>query len=338
MSIGGYVGVNNAPRKIVDMYVGVANQPRRVLKAYIGDAQNQPRLWYYFYPPEPLDYNSIYYKYNSGTFTTFGGRWYAKVNDGETYAFSAWLPENWTFGFVVSQYKKAVESNCSYQSGYIHKADGSGGGSFVMYNHLWYWTHAPFAWQGCHNCDPQTNFIDFRSNSNIPATHDFIEYETVCKEFLKIIYAEIATPVMSSNSSPYNSCSASSTYGSNWDAWKAFRQFPDVNGWSSADGRTVGEWLQYRFDSPTKIVKVNVINRNFSAPAAVKKFKIQGSNDGYSYTDLRECTMSSNDPNYTQNFVINNSNSYYYYRFYVLEGFETGTVVTFGCINMYKEI
>ena len=188
MARNGYIGVNNAPRKIVDMYIGINNQPRRVLKAYIGDERNQPRLWYYFYPPEPLDYNSIYYKYNSGTFTTFGGRWYAKVNDGETYAFSAWLPENWTFGFVVSQYKKAVESNCSYQSGYIHKADGSGGGSFVMYNHLWYWTHAPFAWQGCYNCDPQTNFIDFRSNSNIPATHDFIEYETVCKEFLKLIY------------------------------------------------------------------------------------------------------------------------------------------------------
>ena len=46
MSIGGYVGVNNAPRKIVDMYVGVNNQPRRVVKAYVGDSQNKPRLWW----------------------------------------------------------------------------------------------------------------------------------------------------------------------------------------------------------------------------------------------------------------------------------------------------
>lgn len=62
----------------------------------------------------------------------------------------------------------------------------------------------------------------------------------------------------------------------------------------------------------------------------------QGSNDGSNFTDLKECTMNSNDRNYSQDFSIDNNNAYYYYRFYVLEGFEVGTVVTFGCINMYR--
>ena len=178
-----YIGINNAPRKITEMYIGINNQPRRVLKAYIG-INNQPRLWYSFYPPAPLDNSSIYYMSGTGTFTTFGSRWYAKVNSGEAYVFSTWAPSNWTIGFVISQYKNAAETNCSYNPGYHTVADNAY--SFVMHDHLWYWTTAPYAWAGLHTCDPQTNFIDFRSNPNIPRTHSSEAYMALCKEFLRL--------------------------------------------------------------------------------------------------------------------------------------------------------
>lgn len=184
MAIGGYVGVNDTPRKIVDMYVGVNNQPRRVLKAYIGDAQNQPRLWYYFYPPAPLDYSSVYYMYGTGTFTTFGGRTYNKQNDGEAYVCSAWTPSGWTFHILVSQYRNAVDNWSSYNSSSIAKSQGS----FIMYDHLWYFSMGHYDWQVILGVSPQDNHIDFRNNPNIPATNTLDAYEKMAKEFLKIIY------------------------------------------------------------------------------------------------------------------------------------------------------
>ena len=185
--MGAYLGDNlNAARKISNIYVGDAqNKARKVVRAYIGDAQNKARLWYtYNLPPAPLDYDSVYYMYGTGTFTTFGGRTYNKQNDGEAYVCSAWTPWNWTFHILVSQYKDAVDGWSSYNpSSIFHSLD-----SFIMYNHLWYFNMGNYDWSGIYTATPQERHIDFRNNPNIPASNTLASYKEMAKEFLKIIY------------------------------------------------------------------------------------------------------------------------------------------------------
>lgn len=185
--MGAYLGVDlNVAHKIKNIYVGNAqNKAKKVVRAYIGDAQNKAKLWYtYNLPPAPLDYDSVYYMYGTGTFTTFGGRTYNKLNDGEAYVCSAWTPSGWTFHILVSQYKNAVDNWCSLDPTSIAKSQGS----FTMYDHVWYFSMGHYDWAGIYTTTPQNIHIDFRNNPNIPATNTLDAYEKMAKEFLKIIY------------------------------------------------------------------------------------------------------------------------------------------------------
>ena len=186
-----FIGVNNTPRRITDIWIGDANgRPRKVTEAWIG-VGGVPRLWYNggsYDPPEPLDPSSSFYFDDADTiYTSFGGRNYKKNNSGEAYCFSVWPPSDSTYGFLVSQYKSAVENSCSYNYATVNTADPEcGGGSFIMFGHLWYFAVSPYAWAPKQTCNPQSNFVDFRSNPNVPRTLNVDTYRIISKEFLRL--------------------------------------------------------------------------------------------------------------------------------------------------------
>lgn len=146
----------------------------------------------------------------------------------------------------------------------------------------------------------------------------------------------ITTPIMTSNTTPYNSCSASSEY-TGFEAYKAFRQTSDGSGWMSSDGGVINEWIRYGFAEPKVIGRVTIRNLNNASPAACKKFKLQGSNNaGASYIDLATCNVTSDGADAMQSFDIENSTAYSYYRIFVLDGYDNSNV-GFGMINLLEK-
>ena len=156
----------------------------------------------------------------------------------------------------------------------------------------------------------------------------------------------IATPIMTANDQPSGTVRASSVYTdpstgqqTRWQPWHAFKQIGDIDGWASSNGSKVGEWIEYEFDNPQLILKLQIINRNQSAGSvsSIKKFILKGSNNGTDYASLGEYTIDvPNTPLISQEYVISNINSYTIYRLEVSEAISSPSYVTFGCINLFK--
>ena len=113
-------------------------------------------------------------------------------------------------------------------------------------------------------------------------------------------------PTMTSNTAPSGVASASNVYSSDYDAYKAFDD--DISTWWDANGG-VGNWLQYKFTKKVCVKKLIAKDNNGTNHMGV--FKLQGSNDGSSFTDI--ATINAKNTNsVTQN--IANTNYYQYYR------------------------
>ena len=150
---------------------------------------------------------------------------------------------------------------------------------------------------------------------------------------------KLATPYMTSNTTPYGVVSASSYYNDSYAPWYAFCGTPgnDQQTWASAGGHTVGEWIQYKFVSAVTIKKLATTNRNEGNPRVVRKFTFQASNDGTNYTDLAYCEITSNAGHYRQEFTIQNTTAYLYYRLYVTEPWVLNDfTVGFAQVEMYE--
>ena len=150
---------------------------------------------------------------------------------------------------------------------------------------------------------------------------------------------KIATPVMTSNTTPSGIASASSEFNSARAAWKAFAQDITINEYNAwcTNNETTGAWLKYDFGNESKcITRLDTYNRA-DALGVVTEFKFQGSNDGTTWTDLETCTATNLTATGLNSYTINNNNSYSKYRILV-QSVNTGTTtVSFTCVNMYEK-
>lgn len=112
-------------------------------------------------------------------------------------------------------------------------------------------------------------------------------------------------PTMINNTTPSGVASASSEV-SGYQAYKAFDN-NDSTWWNANGG--AGQWLQYKFTKKVCVKKLSATNKNSTAKMGV--FKLQGSNDGNSYTDIATIDAKASG-SVTKNIV--NTNYYQYYR------------------------
>ena len=128
-------------------------------------------------------------------------------------------------------------------------------------------------------------------------------------------------PTMTSNTTPSGTCSASESYGST-PPWYAFSASGDsYNGWLT-NGSALPQWIQYLFPSAKIITSYTIIpwsadNFPGRSPTA---WKLQGSNDGSTWTDLDTQSISSSSwvSNTAATFYMSsNTTAYLYYRLYI---------------------
>ena len=145
----------------------------------------------------------------------------------------------------------------------------------------------------------------------------------------------VATPVMTSNTTPSGVASASRQY-QNRSPWYCFRQTIGGNSenWIVQNPSNT-DWIQYKFDEAIKIEKMDIGNLDDSN-MHVKTVKLQGSNDGLTFTDIQTCVIESNDSKYISSFNINNNDAYIYYRLSMVDFFDN-SYAGIGMINLYEK-
>lgn len=145
-------------------------------------------------------------------------------------------------------------------------------------------------------------------------------------------------PVMTSNTTPSGVASAS---GEAYGDYKAYLAFNGTNSavedcWAVV--ATTNQWLQYKFPTAKTVTKIVMTNRNCDNPSLIgspKSFKLQGSNDGTTWTDIQSFTNTNNDSNATTEYNVTNTKSYLYYRLYVNNIIGSYTLTTIGKLQYY---
>ena len=135
---------------------------------------------------------------------------------------------------------------------------------------------------------------------------------------------------MTSNTSPSGRASADSEYASYY-AWRAMddSNISYATCWASGQDIKFPHWLQYQFPSGKIITSYSITSRNDSFNLSPKAWKLQGSNNGTSWTDLDAQSGQSFNQNEKKTYSFTNAISYSYYRLFITAG-AYDTVVAVG--------
>lgn len=124
----------------------------------------------------------------------------------------------------------------------------------------------------------------------------------------------VKVPTMTSNTTPSGVVSASSNNASSSYDYQLFDGNTST-AWQSAVNTGNNSWIQYKFASAVKIYKFGVMGYSNAATSYIGK--VQGSNDGNSWTDLTsDFTASNTSISYD---LISNIGSYKYYRLQTIQ-------------------
>lgn len=153
--------------------------------------------------------------------------------------------------------------------------------------------------------------------------------------------AEGLVPKMTSNTTPSGEV-ISGGYGGEHYPYKAFNgtNIDLIDSWVySGDGSNTA-WIGYKFTSPVCVRKVFIANRNEDNGKArvIKSFKIQGSNDGTNWTDVSDVlnNYGGNVTAATSSYIIDNDNSFIYYRLLVVSVYDT-SYCGLGMLQFYSD-
>jgi hypothetical protein len=139
--------------------------------------------------------------------------------------------------------------------------------------------------------------------------------QTIRNTIPTVSVPNIATPAMTSNTTPSGVAFASSSTGSN-PPWNAFAQDGNASQWGSAVANT--GILGYQFTSG-KIIKRYIVRGSTNVNFNPSTWTFQGSNDGITYTTLETVTANTIPASgiYTSS-ILANTTSYTYYRINII--------------------
>lgn len=167
-------------------------------------------------------------------------------------------------------------------------------------------------------------------NTNYNSVEKILQYY-IDNGYLPDLKSIPLIPVMTSNTTPSGVASAISERSDYAQpAYYAFRNLYDDTStsecWQADD--TVGTshsnlWLMYKFPKTVTVKKFRI----YFVYAAAVSYKIQGSNDGSTFTDLGTFTTVRGTEQ------LQNNNSYLYYRLYITSQTMNSPNVRGGCVR-----
>lgn len=118
-------------------------------------------------------------------------------------------------------------------------------------------------------------------------------------------------PIMTSNTTPYGEVITNSQYTNKYDAYKAFNDtISEPERWLSTN--TTGQYIAYKFDKKANVKSLYLnCNNVYCEGQLFGAFKLQASNDGYTWSDIYSDDLSAYGE---KNYSFGNENYYSYYR------------------------
>lgn len=141
-----------------------------------------------------------------------------------------------------------------------------------------------------------------------------------------------AVPAMTDDTHPSGVASASSVYDNSYKAWKAFNGTnSDVyDCWASANNATYPKYLDYEFEEPVCINRVEYYTRNYNESSSPKDVDLQAY-DGSAWVTLGSNTSTVATQNTKVGFSVNNYQKYSKYRFNIRS--KNGSSPAYVCIG-----
>ena len=124
-------------------------------------------------------------------------------------------------------------------------------------------------------------------------------------------YNARVNPIMTGNTAPSGTASASTEFNSSYQAWEAFGGGGNSEYWSSTQDSGVG-WLQYQFTSGQTIIAYRLQSENSTNTPS--HWTLKGSNNGSDFTTLDTQTGISWTGRDYKLFEFSNTTAYTYYR------------------------
>ena len=146
--------------------------------------------------------------------------------------------------------------------------------------------------------------------SMLMSSTDAVDYLVRCKDW---IVKEALVPTMTSDTTPSGEAFASGNQGTSYLPYKAF-DGDDTTRWSVTGANVSGAYIGYKFTTPKKVNKIYTFVDSSMTRLSSCEFKVQGSNDGSTWTDIDTITWVAQTGE--QSFSIQNDNEYLYYRLY----------------------
>ncbi len=140
----------------------------------------------------------------------------------------------------------------------------------------------------------------------------------------------VSIPVMSANTLPSGTASASSEYNANTQAWKAFDGDTTTQWTSAVETKSLGgtAWLQYDFGYA---VRPTLMSYRVYGSYRAKSYSLLGSNDGSAFTELSAGTLPNSSD--TLKLTLNAGKRYRIFRLVLTDKYTTAArffVALFG--------
>ena len=135
-------------------------------------------------------------------------------------------------------------------------------------------------------------------------------------------YLKDHVPTMTSNNAPYGTASATNNSSG---AYKAFNGTNESGTSDAYEGSGLNIRLEYEFPTPICVKKILVANRNNSTVYAIENFKLQGSNDGTTWTDIGSFTKADGEANEETFSAASNTTYFKKLGIYITSTYDTSS-------------
>lgn len=138
-----------------------------------------------------------------------------------------------------------------------------------------------------------------------------------CKNTITAEVMDNIIPIMTSNTTPSGTASASSIYSELYDAFAAFDRSPEEASYWATPTTGMPQWLRYDFPSINTISAYTIVVNHLATVAHPATWSFQGSNNGTEWVDLDTQSDQIFTMAVKRTFTLSSSASYSKYRIYV---------------------
>jgi len=224
----------------------------------------------------------------------------------------------WTVTDGTNTTTVSVTAQTTYNVAFVVIPDGS---TVTPTDDIQTWLHCANIWDKNYTTLAEV-LADSTTLSALISSNNAVDYLVRSTSWAGIALV----PTMTSNNTPSGECIGSGVQNS-YPAWKAFDK--DTSTFSVTS--SVTDYLGYMFETPQCVCGLRLTNRGGGYNTWASTIKVQGTNDGITFTDVSPILNNTESSGATTNFTFTNSTKY---KGYVVKGITSSVSAYFNAAEI----